>query len=192
MLKKIVLDLETQRNFSEVGGRNKNHLLKVSVCGIYDYARDVYEVYEERELPRLFPLLESADQIIGYNILDFDFAVLKPYLHFNICQIPALDILKEIEKVLGHRISLESVAQGTLGHGKSGKGLEAITKFREGKIQELKEYCLDDVKITKEVYEYILQNGKVRYQDFFDAKELILKFAEPQERVGVNHQAILF
>lgn len=192
MLRKIVLDLETQRGFGEVGGRNKNHLLKVSVCGIYDYARGVYEIFEERQLPKLFPLLQSADQIIGYNILDFDFAVLKPYLNFDIYRLPALDLLKEIEKVLGHRVSLESVAQGTLGFGKSGKGLDAIAKFREGKIEELKAYCLDDVKITREIYESVLKRGKLRYQDFFDIKEINLEFAEPPRRVGVSHQPILF
>src|SRR5512132_3968187 len=101
MLKKIVLDLETQREFAEVGGRGKNHLLKISVCGIYDYSRDKYLIFEERELGKLAPILQTADQIIGFNIKDFDFEVLRPYLNFDIHAIPYLDILEEIEKVAG-------------------------------------------------------------------------------------------
>jgi DEAD/DEAH box helicase domain-containing protein len=192
MLKKIVLDLETQKSFQEVGGRGKNHLLKISVCGIYDYSADRYSIYEENEISKLAPLLQTADQIIGFNIKDFDFEVMRPYLNFDVSLIPYYDILQEIEKVLGHRINLESVAQGTLGSGKSGSGKEALVYFKNGRIDLLKKYCLDDVKVTKQVYEYALKNQKLLYKDFFKTKEIMLKVAEPQPRVGVHHQAALF
>lgn len=192
MLKKIVLDLETQKSFEEVGGRGKNHLLKISVCGIYDYSRDVYETYEESELPRLAPLLQSADQIIGFNIKQFDFEVLQPYLHFNIFEIPYYDILEEIDKVIGHKVKLEYVAQATIGSGKSGNGLEALLYYKNGKMDQLKKYCLDDVRVTKEVYDYISKNSKVLYNDYFSIKEVPLQFTEPVSRIGVFRQEVLF
>ncbi len=114
-LKKIILDLETQKSFQDVGGRGKNHLLKVSVCVIYDYATNKYTAYEEHELGKLAPVLQTADQIIGYNIKDFDFEVLRPYLNFNIHEVPYLDLLEEIEKVLQHRIKLEVSRPGYTG-----------------------------------------------------------------------------
>lgn len=191
-LKKIVLDLETQKAFDEVGGRGKNHLLKVSVCGIYDYSTDRYQIFEERELPRLSPLLQTADQIIGFNIKDFDFEVLRPYLNFDIYQVPYCDLLQEIEKVLGHRISLDSVAQGTVGSGKSGNGKQAILYFRNGRMDLLKKYCLDDVKITRQIYEYALKNQKLFYKDFFKTQEINIKLSEAVPRQGVVHQAALF
>jgi DEAD/DEAH box helicase domain-containing protein len=192
MLKKIVLDLETQKSFQEVGGRGKNHLLKVSVCVIYDYTTGKYTSYEEHEIPKLAPILQSADQIIGYNIIDFDFEVIQPYLNFNISEVPALDLLSEIEKVLHHRIRLEVVAQGTLGSGKSGNGLEAILYYQNGRMDLLKKYCTDDVKITKQVYDYALKNQKLLYKDFFKTKEIPLKISEPQPRTGVQTQSALF
>ena len=100
MLKKIVLDLETQKSFQDVGGRGKNHLLKVSVVVIYDYSTGKYLSFEEHEIPKLAPILQTADQIIGYNTIDFDYQVIQPYLNFNIAEIPSLDLLQEIEKVL--------------------------------------------------------------------------------------------
>src|SRR6185503_86595 len=115
---------------------------------------DKYYSFEEHELPKLSPILQSADQIIGYNIKDFDFEVIQPYLNFNIFEVPYLDLLEEIAKVLQHRIKLEVVAQGTLGSGKSGNGLEAILYYQNGRWDLLKKYCLDDVKITKQVYDY--------------------------------------
>lgn len=191
-LKKIVLDLETQKSFDDVGGRGKNHLLKISVCGVYFYETNKYVTYEEHELGKLAPLLQTADQIIGFNIKDFDFAVLQPYLNFNIFEIPYLDVLEEIEKVLGHRIKLESVAQGTLGTGKSGTGLQAILYWRSGRMDELKKYCLDDVRVTKQVYEYAMKNGKLLYSDYFSVKEIPITFTEAKERGEVLHQGSLF
>lgn len=192
MLKKIVLDLETQKSFEEVGGRGKNHLLKVSVCGIYDYSTDQYSIYEEHEMPRLGSLLQSADQIIGFNIKNFDFEVLRPYMNFNVDQLPYYDILEEIERVIGHRIKLESVAQGTIGSGKSGNGLEALLYFKNGRMDLLKKYCLDDVKVTKQVYDFALKNQKLLYRDYFNIRELPVTCSEPISREGVMRQEVLF
>ncbi len=192
MLKKIVLDLETQKEFADVGGRGKNHLMKVSVCGIYDYAQDKYLIYEEHELPKMAPLLQSADQIIGFNIKDFDFAVLQPYVNFDLSQLPYYDLLEEINKSFGRRISLETVAQGTIGTGKTGKGKEAVLYYKNGRMDLLKKYCLDDVKITRLVYEYALRNKKILYRDFFQIKEIAITCEEPQSRIGVTQQNVLF
>jgi len=192
MLKKIVLDLETQNLFQDVGGRGKNHLLKVSLCGIYDYSKDQYLMFEESELPKLAPLLQTADQIIGFNIKDFDFEVLQPYMNFDLSEMPYYDLLEEINKAIGHRIKLESVAQATLGTGKSGDGKEAVLYYRSGRMDLLKKYCQDDVRITKQIYDYALKNQKVLYRDYFAVKEVPLTVAEPVSREGVLHQAVLF
>ena len=107
----LVLDLETQRLFSEVDG--KRHQLKVSVVGVYDYASKAYEVFEEKEIQRLESYIRKASFLIGFNIRDFDLEVLRPYLLMPVEGIPVLDLLEEIERSRGHRGSLESVAQGT-------------------------------------------------------------------------------
>ncbi|MBN1586167.1 MAG: ribonuclease H-like domain-containing protein [Candidatus Omnitrophica bacterium] len=159
----IVFDLETQKAFNEVD-RSKPHLLKVSVLGAYDYSASEYLMYEEKELPQFEERLKKAELVVGFNIRSFDLPVLQPYLGLDVKTLPVLDLLVEIEKVLGHRVSLQSLAQATLGEGKSGSGLQAIELFREGKMEELKAYCRDDVKITKNLYEYGLLNGKVSYR----------------------------
>ena len=157
----VVLDLETQKLFSEVDGRR--HLLKVSVVGIYDYASQTYESFEEKEIPRLESYLRKASFLIGFNIRDFDLEVLKPYLLMSLEEVSVLDLLEEVERVRGHRVSLESLAQATLGEGKSGSGLEAVQFYREGRLEELKRYCLDDVRITQKIYEFGKQHGKVLF-----------------------------
>ncbi len=156
----IVLDLETQKGFHEVD-RKKLHLLKVSVACIYDSKTHTYQAFEEKELLKLEELLKQADLVVGFNIRDFDFEVLAPYFMTPVKNFPTLDLLVEIEKVRGHRVSLQSLAQATLKSSKSGSGWDAIQLFKDGKLEELKKYCMDDVRITKDIYEYGIKNGKV-------------------------------
>lgn len=158
----VVLDIETQKGFHEVD-RKKLHLLKVSVACIYDSRTDKYLAFEEKELMKLEEYLKKTDLIIGFNVRDFDMEVLAPYLLTPVKNFPILDLLVEFEKVRGHRISLQSVAQATLKSSKSGSGWDALQLFKDGKMEELKKYCFDDVRITREVYEYGLKHGKILF-----------------------------
>ncbi|MBI2346184.1 MAG: ribonuclease H-like domain-containing protein [Deltaproteobacteria bacterium] len=115
----VVLDLETQKIFQEVGGGRNLEALGVSVCGIYSYRTGEYQIFEEAELGTLEHLLSERPFVVGFNIRRFDLPILKPYFHFDPLSLPMCDILEDMHKLLGHRVSLESVAQATLGTGKS-------------------------------------------------------------------------
>ena len=156
----IVFDIETQKSFKEID-RSKIHLLKVSVVGLYDSATDTYEAYEEKDMIKVDEKFRNADALIGFNNIDFDMPVLAPYLFTPVQNLFQIDLLQEIQKVRGHRVTLQSVAEATLKMSKSGDGLGAIEMFKEGRIDELKKYCLDDVRITKEIYEYGVEKKKI-------------------------------
>lgn len=164
MQNEIVLDIETQNTFADVGGYFPNQL-KISLIGLYFYDTDTYETFLEKDLPKLWPRLERADRIIGFNQKSFDNPVINTYYAGNVNQIPQLDLLEVIAGSLGFRVKLDSVAQATLGVGKSGHGLQAVEFWREGRLKELADYCLMDVKVTKEVYEYGKANGSVKCAD---------------------------
>ena len=158
----VVVDVETQKGFNEVD-RKKLHLLKVSVACLYDSRTDQYLSFEEKELIKFEDYLKKADLVIGFNLRDFDLEVLAPYLITPVKNFPILDLLVEFEKVRGHRISLQSIAQATLQCSKSGSGWDAIQMYKDGKMDELKKYCIDDVRITKDIYEYGLKHGKISF-----------------------------
>lgn len=158
----LVLDLETKHTFRQYADPKK---LGISVVGAYDYKDEKLMAFFENELVKLYPFLENASFIIGFNIENFDLPVLQKYYPGNIFQFKMVDILAEIKKTLGRRLSLNDIAQATLGRKKSGHGLEAINYFKEGKLEELKKYCLDDVVLTKEVFEYGVKNGEIFYSD---------------------------
>lgn len=192
MLNKVVLDLETQKSFDEVGGRNRNHLLKISVAVAYSYPQGKFLVYDEKSVHKLGELLEEADLVVGYNIISFDYEVLRPYLRFDTSTIPTLDMLVEIEKVIGHRVGLDSVAEATLGAKKIASGMEALSFWKNKQMDKLKEYCIADVRLTRDIYDYVRQNNKLYYKDFFNRKEFKISFPEPQARTEKTRQVSLF
>jgi len=144
-------------------------MLGISVLGAFDYETGKFHTYEEQELQLFEVRLQKKPLLVGFNSRKFDTPILQKYMRFDLKNLPQLDIMEELTKVLGHRVSLESVAKATLGEGKSGSGLEAIRLYREGKMEELKKYCLDDVRITKTLFEYGASNGELFYTSKFGA-----------------------
>lgn len=162
----LVLDLETKTIFSDHAERKPENL-GVSVVGTYDYKTDKYRCFREEEMAELEERLAEKPLIVGFNIRRFDMPALKPSLHFDPGVLPMCDMLEIIHQKLGHRVSLESVAQATLGTGKSGSGLDAVEYFRKGEWDKLIKYCLDDVKVTRQVFEYGAQHSEIFYTSKF-------------------------
>ena len=182
MGERLVLDLETQRDFNEVDGR-KLELLGISVVGVYSYTENRYDAYLEADLKeKLAPRLQAAELLIGFNIRRFDLPVLQPYVPYPTAPLPMLDIMEEIVKNLGHRVSLESVAQATLGRGKSGHGLDALKWFKEGRFDLITKYCLDDVKLTKELYDYGKEHGRLFVTSRFSNEKLQVPVFWPERK----------
>lgn len=163
-MKKVVFDIETSNVFADVGS-NDASMLDISVVGVYEYATDKYTTYEQHEFKNMWPIFESADLIIGYNSDHFDVPLLNKYYSGDLTKIRHVDILKEIRQAYGRRMKLDQVAEGTLGVNKSGHGLQAIVWWKNGEKEKVKKYCLDDVKITKEVFDYAVKNSMLKFKE---------------------------
>ncbi len=164
----LILDVETKKTFEEVGGYFPEKL-GVSFVGAClrqtgNKQGELLSFFED-DLPQLFPLIERADVVIGFNIDGFDMPSLSAYYPADIRKIPTLDLMARIKDSVGHRISLDAVAQETLGSGKIGDGLDAIRYYHNGNLEALKKYCLEDVKITRDIYDYGLKNGLVLFRN---------------------------
>jgi DEAD/DEAH box helicase domain-containing protein len=164
--KVVVFDLETQRSFDEVGGRSQMHRLGVSVGVAYRYDRDEFLVYTEDRISELIDLLRDADLVVGYNIKGFDYEVLRGYTDEDLQSLPTFDLMYDLEDRLGFRPKLESVAVATLGGGKSADGLQALEWWREGEIDKIAEYCREDVKVTRDLYDFGKRNRCVLVSRF--------------------------
>ncbi|MFA6426858.1 MAG: ribonuclease H-like domain-containing protein [Candidatus Magasanikbacteria bacterium] len=152
MSREVVLDIETY------GDLKNMDTVKVTVVSIYQYETSTYTSFEESELKQLWPILEKAQCIIGYNSEHFDLPILNKYYTGDLLRFQNLDILKIIKESTGKRYRLNDIAQATLQISKSADGLQAQTWYEEGKMDEIKKYCEQDVKVTKELYEYGKKN----------------------------------
>src|SRR5258706_14438779 len=166
----VYFDLETQRSADEVGGWDKIREMRMSVGVTYSTARGDYRIYGEKDVNDLLSELQRADLVVGFNNLGFDYEVLHRYTVLDLRQLPTLDMLVEVKKRLPHRLSLDSIAHATMGVEKTAEGMQAIHWFREGKMLEIAEYCCYDVKLTKLVHEYGVQNRQLHYQNRFGKK----------------------
>ncbi len=156
----LVLDLETKHTFREYSDPKK---LGISVAAIYDYGDNQEKVFTEKEIHQLFPYLENASYIIGYNVVSFDIAVLQGYYPGKVEYFSAFDILVDVREKIGRRLALNDLIYATLSKKKTGHGLMAIDYYKEGKWDELKKYCLDDVLLTKELFDYGVKNREINY-----------------------------
>ncbi|MBI3879012.1 MAG: ribonuclease H-like domain-containing protein [Verrucomicrobia bacterium] len=167
----VYFDLETQKSADEVGGWDKIRDMRMSVGVTYSTARGGYRIYGEREVEQLIEELWRADLVVGYNILRFDYEVLHGYATIkDLTQVPTLDMLVEVQKVLTHRLPMDAIAEATFGINKTAEGLQAIRWFKEGKLMEIAEYCCYDVKITKLIHEHPVKQGQLFYKNRFGAK----------------------
>jgi DEAD/DEAH box helicase domain-containing protein len=159
----LVLDIETQRLVQDVGGWDHVDKLGISVACAYDSKTDAFSAYRENELKDLIALCENR-LVVGYNIRGFDLPVMVPY-GLEIKRIDAFDIMYDLEALTRQRfLKLEAVARGTLGAGKSADGLQAVEWWKLGQIQKIIDYCMQDVKVTRDVFQFGRQNGFVRIQ----------------------------
>ena len=169
----ITFDIETSNQFSDVGSSDST-ALNISVVGIHDSATNALESFLVPDFPRLWKVLEQADALVGYNSDHFDIPLLNKYYPGDLTRIKSIDLLREIHLVLGRRVKLDAVAEGTLGMRKSGNGLDAIKWWREGKVDMVREYCLKDVEITRKVFDYALKNSSLKFKELGKAKEVKL------------------
>lgn len=152
--KVVVFDLETQRSFAEVGGRSQFHRLGVSIGVAYRYDLDEYLVVNEETISELVSLLLEASLVIGYNIRGFDYEVLRAYTEENLQKLPTLDLMFDLEERLGFRPKLDSVVSATLGEGKIADGMQALEWWKLGEIDKIIEYCREDVRVTRDLYDF--------------------------------------
>ncbi len=167
----VYFDLETQRTANDVGGWDRKDRMGMSIGVTYSTALGAYTIYPEAKVEQLVDQLRRADLVVGYNLINFDYQVLTQYTVLALEEhVPTLDLMVDVEKVLGHRLPLDALAQGTFGVGKIAEGLDAIKWWREGKMLAIAEYCCFDVKVTKMVHEHGVSARELHYVDKFARK----------------------
>ena len=157
-------DLETQRSAEEVGGWHNAHLMRVALAVTYDSQLGEFRTFREGDVPALIETLEAADLVVGFNILRFDFKVLRGYTDADLGRLPTFDMLEAIRRRIGFRIALGHLATETLGAAKSADGLQSLRWWKEGRIDEIERYCRQDVALLRDLLEHAEMNGHLLFR----------------------------
>lgn len=172
-MRAITFDIESISD-SIVRGHIDVNEQELTVVAIHDSETDTYSAYFKEELPKLWPILERADMLIGFNSDSFDIPLLNRYYPGDLSHLRSLDLLTEVQKVLGRRIRLQALAEATLNRGKAGDGLKAGEWWKEGKKEKVREYCIEDVRLTRELFDYAVTHGVLKYKDLRTIRDIKL------------------
>ena len=164
-------DLETQKSADDVGGWNNIHKMGLAVGVVWDSVDQDYFVYEEKDAKNLIEKLRTADLVVGFNVIGFDYEVLQPYckkynLDFDLEKDikGTCDMLVDVKKLLNFRLSLNHLAEHTLNAKKSADGLISLQWYKEGKIDKIIHYCKQDVKITRDLFLHVEEHGYIKFK----------------------------
>lgn len=203
MYTEVIFDLETQKFFDEIGDFDAS---KLGVSVVSTYQRTLDESFSEIEgkmvsyweddLVGLWDVFSKAHRIIGFNSKHFDAVVLKPYSPINLLKLPHFDILEHVKEINGKRVSLNSIAKETLGDHKADDPRNAILYWQkrdEESLKKLKFYCEEDVRLTKEIYDYGLKHKKLKFKDYWNTlREIEVDFSYPKTETQTEEQVSLF
>jgi len=170
-MRAITFDIESVSD-SNVRGRLDVAEQELTVVAIHDSDTGEYSSYFKEELHKLWPILEHTDMLIGFNSDTFDIPLLNRYYPGDLTHIRSLDLMSEVQKVLGRRIRLQALAEATLGKGKTGDGLKAGEWWKAGEKEKVREYCVEDVRLTRELYDYAIKNGVLKFKDLRDIRDI--------------------
>ena len=187
----VIFDVETKKLFEEIEDRDPGKL-ELSVASAYrrkidEEGREIegeMRSFWEKELNELWSWFEGAERIIGFNSIGFDVPVLQPYYQGNLLKLNHFDILDKVKGILGHRLSLNAIAKETLEETKIAVGTDAVDWWKAGdekSLAKLKKYCEMDVVVTRKVYDYARNEGKLKFKDKWNEKrEVKVDFSYPK------------
>ena len=182
----VVFDIETANWMTDTGSGDPADLT-IAVVGIHDSETDRYSCFLVPELPQLWNILERTDMLVGYNSDHFDIPLLNKYYPGDLKKIKSLDLMQEVHKSLGRRLKLDTLAETTLGEGKSADGLQSLKWWKQGEVEKVKQYCLKDVELTKRVFDHALKHNALTYRDLGVVREVKLDTSKWLVEIGRAH-----
>lgn len=164
-------DADRVANIDYCAGWDDHANMGVSVIGAYDYTENRYRVFTKDNFHAFKELVDTHKTIVGFNSIKFDNAVVRACGIVDIPNVKSYDILVEIWKAAGFGtefnydthagFGLDACCQANFGTRKSGHGAMAPVYWQQGEIGFVIDYCLNDVKLTKDLLDLIMLNSRI-------------------------------
>ena len=173
----ITFDIETYSpsNLSRIDTKE----FRVSVIGAYISwlpKGHNYLAFFENEVKDFLKLLKMCDMVIGYNHIWFDLPVLQKYSDYDLLQLPCYDIMLEVERKIGSKLKLNDMCKANFGNEDIKTDSYSVYRHyhRDGKWYELMDYCLNDVRLTQQLFQLIFSEKRLNYYDLHILKQVEL------------------
>ncbi len=145
----IYIGIKTEKLAHEVGGWSKVDKMGLREVLIYDTATRRSTIYSKSEVSDMIATLQTADLVVGFNQLNFDYKILSTYTEKDLATLPNFDMLDKIEQTLNFRVSRDNLAANTLDSFKM-KSIRNVT---------------DRVEITKKLFAHACREGYLLYEN---------------------------
>jgi len=147
-----------------VGGWHNAQRMRLAVGVTHDTATGRTERFDEAGVGDLLARLAAADLVVGFNVLRFDYGVLRGYTDDDPAALPTFDLLDDVHRRIGFRLPMGHLAEETLGVPKSADGLQSLAWWREGEVERVADYCRRDVEILRGLFEHGVRHGFLRFR----------------------------
>lgn len=145
----------------------------ISVIGAYDYAEDRYRVFCADNFAEFLALCADRAPLVSFNGIGFDDKVINAEMGPDIGVMPPsfrYDLLAEIWRAAGLNPSyggnshagygLDATCEANFGIRKSGNGALAPVLWQQGRVGEVIDYCLNDIRLTKRLFDHAVVRGE--------------------------------
>jgi DEAD/DEAH box helicase domain-containing protein len=172
-----VFDLETRKHARELNPEDESagwDALRrgeggVSVIAIYDSADQWVHLYDDHTSLGAARHLERADLVVGYCSERFDLPCLEGLVGRRLALRDHIDLYTMIAEANAARgrtqqagdYKLDPVCKRTIGRGKNDHGAHAPELARQGRWAQLFAYCMNDVRLTRDLFDYAIEHGGV-------------------------------
>ena len=182
-MKAIIYDIEILRaipnkdgskleGIEYCGGWNDHANMGITVIGAYDYQEDRYRVFCKDNFQRFIARAAQPDMLlVGFNSIAFDNAVIGAELQIPFPEGICYDLLREswVAAGLGPKFEypshigygLDAMCARNFGTKKTGDGAVAPVLWQRGEIGQVIDYCLNDVRLTKQLFDAVLAGKSI-------------------------------
>jgi hypothetical protein len=137
----------------------------ISVIGAFDYSTQRYRVFLEDNFTDFILLARNTELLVTFNGIGFDNKVVEACIG-PLGQPENYDLMAEMMVAADtdnrKGFSLDATCKANFGFGKSMDGGLAPVNWQEGRRGTVIDYCLNDVRLTKVLFDRVKQNGGLR------------------------------
>ncbi len=169
----IYLDIETQYLITDFPGgwKNKDNYKNIKIAELGILHNDEYKTFEEDNINELTNELfdSKTELVVGFNIFMFDYEILKYYFSEDIMlslRKNSFDIMLEFNKFTGKAgwVSLNDISRRNFDMTKTEDSAKIPEIWRSGEKEKVKQYLLNDLKMTEKFYLYGKKGHVFKYE----------------------------